>query len=132
MASAAVASPRPTRRPRTRQAAAGGEADEADACGVEMPRGGMRPHEPYRALAILRARVVVVARREAIGENERRDAPVVVDLGDVGAFAAVHQHDVAATGRDDDGAAIRGAGDVAEITLVREGKEKALATECIS
>ena len=70
----------------------------------------MCAQEPQRAFAILRANVIVVARREPISEDECGDAPVVEDFGDLGAFAAVHEHDVAAAGRDEDGAAIGGAG----------------------
>jgi hypothetical protein len=43
----------------------------------------------------------------AVTQHERRDTPVVEDFRDLRAFAAVHQHDIAAARRDDDGAAIR-------------------------
>jgi hypothetical protein len=72
-----------------------------------MPLGRVRAHQAQRTLGVERARVLVVARREPVREHECRHTPVVEDLGDVRAFAAVHQHDVAAAGRDDDGAAIR-------------------------
>ena len=79
----------------------GREAGEADARRIELPLRRARPHQLHRALAVERARLVVVARRQPVGEHERGDAPRVQLLGDLEAFAAVHQHDVGAARRDD-------------------------------
>ena len=79
---------------------AGREAGEADARRIELPLGRARPHDLHGALAVERARAVVVARRQPVGEHERGDAPRVQLLGHLEAFAAVHQHDVGAARRD--------------------------------
>ena len=79
----------------------GREAGEADARRIELPLRRARPHHLHGALAVERARLVVVARRQPVGEHERGDAPRVQLLGDLEAFAAVHQHDVGAARRDD-------------------------------
>ena len=88
------------------EARAGGEADEAELVRVKLPFGGAGANELDRAFGIRDTDVIVVARREAIGEHERCDTPVVVAFGDVHAFGAIHQHDVRTTGGDYDGASI--------------------------
>ena len=51
------------------------------------------------AFAIEDARVVAIARREAVSEHKRGHAPFVVSLGDLESFRAIHEHDVTSAGR---------------------------------
>src|SRR5437899_7464066 len=73
---------------------------------VQLPFGRTRADDLNRPLAVQNARVLVIAGRKPVGENECSDTPLVVTLGDIQTFEAIQEHDVAAAGGDDYGTAV--------------------------
>src|SRR5277367_4095791 len=85
--------------------AAGGEADDADAMGIDGPLGGIRSHQAHGALDIEKFRGVVIAvRPEAVFEKTRGDSKTIEPAADGDAFAGAEMR-VSTAGTDDDGGA---------------------------
>src|SRR5439155_8412067 len=64
--------------------------------------GGVEAHKTKRALRVAKLDGVMVARTEAIAQNECRHAPRIQPLGDLLALVVHRQHPVTATGADHD------------------------------
>lgn len=89
--------------------AAGGEAEDADALGIEAEFAGFRPDETHSALRVHEGEFVgrvAIAARDAVFQDGGRNTDRVEPLRDFGAFKIPGKDAVATTGGDDDGRAI--------------------------
>ncbi len=83
--------------------AAGGEADDADFVGVDIPVGGVGADGADGAAEVLEGGGVAVARGDAVFEDEGGDAAGREPPGDLMALVGHDDGAVAAAGTDDDG-----------------------------
>ena len=91
------------------EVAAGAEAEDADAVGLETPLGGVMTDQAHGALGVLQRGgfgMLVVAPWHAVLENDAGDAQSVEVIGDLGAFVFDGQDAVAAAGADQNGGAV--------------------------
>src|SRR5262245_50303448 len=73
---------------------------------IQLPFGRVRADDLDRPLAVQNTRVLAVAGRKPVVENECGNTPLVVTLSDIQTFEAIQEHDVAAARGDDDGTAV--------------------------
>ena len=108
------------------EVAAGGEADDADFCGVDVPRFGVNAGEAHRLLRVFEWSEiggVVAGGGDAVFDEDAGDVDFEEPVAGGGPFAVPGEADVAAAGEDEGGGAVRvrgsvdgerGAGDVGE------------------
>ena len=90
----------------------GGEAEDADAVGVDVPLGGVRAGDAHGLLRVFEVGGVfgvVLGEGDAVLHQHAGDADGVEPGADFGAFEIVGEDAVASAGKDDDcGAGVRG------------------------
>jgi len=111
--------------------AAGGEAEDSDAAGIEVPFGSMSAGDAHRLLGVLEVGGVVgkvlLDGNSVLGEDAV-DSNGVEPGADLGAFEVVGEDTVASAGEDDDGGSsvvgcgcgVKGQGGLADVGEVLE------------
>ena len=113
------------------EVASGGEAERADAVGIEVPFGSVSTgdaHGLLRVFEIASVFGVMLLERDAVFDEDAVDADGVEPGADLGAFEIVGEDAVASAGEDNDGGAgvvvcgrgIEGQGGIADVGEVRE------------
>src|SRR5207247_9008417 len=92
----------------SREVAAGGESEYADALGIEVPFFGVSAHEAHGALGVLQRRNVVFLAgsfRNAVFNDYASDAVFIQPFGDFRSFQVPREYLVGAAGKNYDSGA---------------------------
>ncbi len=87
------------------EVSAGGEAEDADALGIDVPFGGVLADDAHGALGVLQGGVgfgIGAGAGDAVLHEHAGDAGGVEPVADLGAFEIDGEDVVAASGKDDD------------------------------
>ena len=111
--------------------APGGEAECADAMGVDVPLGGMLAGEAHgllRVFKVFEALGIVAFVRDAVLHENADDVDGVEPVADLGAFEVVGEDAVSSAGKDDDGGGcgrarglVEGEGGLGDVGELRDG-----------